>query len=383
MLFAAALVWVCLGGIAAARAQVSAAAAREMDSNSRLLSAEEGRLITHAARQQDPQGPGAQDCSHLVHQIYSNAGFEYPYASSFEIYAGDEHFERVRTAQAGDVIAWPGHVGIVLNPLEHSFYSLVSTGLEAQDYQGPYWKSRGKPRIYRLRVENGRFLNAANSSASPQLSEKLRQKSATAAVEERTPEGCSGANRPPKAVSGLKAVTYGPPASAGSRDAAAPIEMPRSIVIAAGNQPPTRAEVAEGISELNDAAGNVLRNNEPLKLELPVVIIEQFSVEKVEIKRGHGWAQVQIDSKVAMAAGGTSLKRSREKARWELRRTESGWEVVAPTDRRYVPHDVAVKNLAAQLAQLTGREGAAAHRETVLQEESALANILSALLGNN
>jgi hypothetical protein len=41
---------------------------------------------------------------------------------------------------------------------------------------------------------------------------------------------------------------------------------------------------------------------------------------------------------------------------------------------------VAVKNLAAQLARLTETEGAAAHQEAVLQEESQLANLLNVLL---
>ena len=75
-------------------------------------------------------------------------------------------------------------------------------------------------------------------------------------------------------------------------------------------------------------------------------------------------------------------KRRREKMKWELRRTESGWEAITPADRTYVPNDVAVRHLAAQLALLTEAEGAAVHQETVLREESQLANLLSALLEN-
>jgi len=43
---------------------------------------------------------------------------------------------------------------------------------------------------------------------------------------------------------------------------------------------------------------------------------------------------------------------------------------------------LAVRNLAAHLARLTERDGAAAHQETVLRQESQLANLLSALLEN-
>jgi hypothetical protein len=81
-----------------------------------------------------------------------------------------------------------------------------------------------------------------------------------------------------------------------------------------------------------------------------------------------------------MAGGQTDYKRRREKVRWELRRTESGWEAITPTDRTYVPEDVAVRNLAAQLAWLTEGDGAAAHQEAVLRQESQIATLLSVLL---
>jgi hypothetical protein len=110
------------------------------------------------------------------------------------------------------------------------------------------------------------------------------------------------------------------------------------------------------------------------------VIFERFEVEKVEIKRDHGWARLRVDARVSIAGGGMDLKRRSEKVRWELHRAESGWEVVTPTNRIYVPQDVAVRNLAAQLARLTEGDGAAADRETVLRQESQLANLLSGLL---
>jgi len=105
-------------------------------------------------------------------------------------------------------------------------------------------------------------------------------------------------------------------------------------------------------------------------------------VERLEIKRGHGWARLQIDSRATIVGGKAEYKRRSEKVRWELRKTESGWEAVAPADRMYVPNDVAVRNLAAQLARLTETDGDAAHSETVLRQESQLANLLSGLLDN-
>jgi hypothetical protein len=120
--------------------------------------------------------------------------------------------------------------------------------------------------------------------------------------------------------------------------------------------------------------------DDPSKLILPVVIFEQFHVERLEIKRDHGWAHLQIDSRATITGGETNYKRRHEKVRWELLRTESGWKAITPADRTYVPSDVAVRNLAAQLARLTEGDGPAVNRETVLMQEAELANLLSGLL---
>jgi len=126
--------------------------AKENTPNARLMSMAEGRAIVRTAFQGGEREEGARDCSHAVHAVYASAGFAYPYASSREIYSGEDNFARVKYPRAGDVIAWPGHVGIVVNPAQHSFFSLVRTGLGEQDYESAYWRSRGRPRFYRYRV---------------------------------------------------------------------------------------------------------------------------------------------------------------------------------------------------------------------------------------
>jgi hypothetical protein len=366
---------------APAKAQATPAS-EESGLNFRLLSAKEGRAIVGAARDQDQPARGAQDCSHVVHEIYLRAGFEYSYTSSFDLYAGNENFERVKYSQPGDLIVWPGHVGIVVDRLEHSFYSLVSTGLEEQDYEGSYWKSRGRPRFYRYKVENAEGLTAVKTPASPRASHSTKPRDSAPVIEERSAVAASAANRPPKAASERTKIMHDPPALPAPAAATPAIEVPQSIIIAPGNKQPTSSQVAEGISELSNASGNVLRAGDPSKLALPVVIFERLRVERLEFKRDHGWARLQIDSRATLAGGETDFRRRREKVRWELRRTESGWEAITPTDRAYVPNDVAVRNLAAQLARLTERDGAAAHQETILRQESQLAKLLSALLEN-
>jgi len=384
-LFAACVASGCLLAGAPAKSQVVPTTEASAP-NFRLLNVEEGRTIAEAARDQAQPRRGARDCSHLVHQAYLDAGFEYPYASSFELYSGDENFERVRHPQPGDLIVWPGHVGIVLEPLAHSFYSLVSTGPEAQNYEGPYWKSRGRPRFYRYKVESAEILTAAKTPTPARASSSTKPRETASAKEERTAAAASSADRPPKMASErtaserTKVVNADPPTTVAPAAAATPFEVPESIIIAAGSKPPTNSQVAEAISELSNASGSILRTDAPSKLAQPVVIFERLRVESLEIKRDHGWARLQIDSRATITAGETDYKQRHEKIRWELHRTESGWEAITPTNRTYVPNDVAVRHLAAQLAHLTETDGAAAHQEAVLRQESQIANLLSKLL---
>src|SRR5258708_21711988 len=285
--FALAFGLVCLMGVASARAQ-NADAPQETPSATRLLTAEEGRSIVDAAREQEQPARGTQDCSHLIHEIYESAGFEYPYASSFELFAGNENFARVRYPHAGDLIVWPGHVGIVVDPLRHSFSSLVSTGFDVQDYEGAYWKSRRRPRFYRYKVQNGGVLTAAKSAASRQVSNANRPPSDGKLIEERSGEENSALSRPTKAASERTMLIYGPVAPEEVTEASAPFEIPTSTIIAAGGKPPTREEVAEGISELSDAAGNFLRKDDTFKTRAPGGMVEQVSGGGRENSRRHG-----------------------------------------------------------------------------------------------
>jgi cell wall-associated NlpC family hydrolase len=94
------------------------------------------------------------DCSHLVHAIYDRAGFPYTYASSDGLYDGVQGFQRVWQPQPGDLIVWHGHVGIVVRPSKHVFFSFMSAGPGIDDYDAPYWVNRGQARFYRYLKNN-------------------------------------------------------------------------------------------------------------------------------------------------------------------------------------------------------------------------------------
>ena len=115
----------------------------------RLLTLNEGRAIARGIAWADDEEGLAPDCSHLVHKLYEQAGYPYPYASSTDLYRGTGQFFRARYAHPGDLVVWRGHVGIIVNPREHSFFSTTSSGTRIENYRSAYWRARGYPHFFR------------------------------------------------------------------------------------------------------------------------------------------------------------------------------------------------------------------------------------------
>jgi cell wall-associated NlpC family hydrolase len=113
------------------------------------LNPDDGLSVIAAALDSRVQATRQRDCSHLVHAIYLRAGFPYPYASSSDLYDGADNFQRVTRPQPGDLVVWPGHVGIVVNPAQRVFFSRLRHGPGVDAYDAQYWKQRGQLRFYR------------------------------------------------------------------------------------------------------------------------------------------------------------------------------------------------------------------------------------------
>jgi cell wall-associated NlpC family hydrolase len=145
--------WAGLLTSALAQDQSSAETARqsptELNHSARTLTKDDGREVVAVALDERIHLGRKRDCSHLVHAIYEQAGFSYPYASSRDLYRGTDDFRRVKKPQPGDLVVWQGHVGIVVNPGRREFYSFLRHGPGIEEYDAQYWKQRGPVRFYR------------------------------------------------------------------------------------------------------------------------------------------------------------------------------------------------------------------------------------------
>lgn len=112
--------------------------------------AKEGMAIIAAALDFSRTHRARPDCSHLVHDVYAEAGLAYPYVDSLDLYRGAPGFKAVKHPQPGDLVVWRTHSGIVVDPDERSFYSSLNSGLGVDYYDSKYWKHKGKPRFYRF-----------------------------------------------------------------------------------------------------------------------------------------------------------------------------------------------------------------------------------------
>src|SRR5215471_8162085 len=95
------------------------------DNRLRVVSPEEGEAIVQTAWELRRGLLPKPDCSHFVHAVYARAGLDYEYAQTADLFEGIDAFQRVKEPQPGDLVVWQGHVGIVVDPIEHSFYSSV------------------------------------------------------------------------------------------------------------------------------------------------------------------------------------------------------------------------------------------------------------------
>jgi hypothetical protein len=350
----------------------------------RLLNAREELLLVNTVQGQREQLNPNFDCSHLVHQIYGLAGFPYPYANSYDLYEGVDNFRRVSRPRPGDLVVWRGHVGIVTDPVEKTFFSSVTSGPRTENYEARYWRAQGRPRFYRYFLSSAAQLTLANASAP--ANHPLRQTNARAKAQ--TKDLTVADDYEVADVLPIKAeipARAEPPALSASPSA--PLNrtqaLASSIRIGPASIKPTDDDVAEAFSQFNGAAGNVLQDWPSANPKRIVFIYDQLRVERIQLKRDRGWVNAEVKGRLSIGDNGLEGKRRSEKLHWELRRTLQGWQLLAPANRAYVPRDVAVRVLAGQLASLTQDEEASDNLDRSMHEQSVIVRALGLLFEAN
>lgn len=332
-----------------------------------------GETIVNAAWERERQTGRRPDCSHLVHEVYTHAGYPYPYADSFELYAGMHSFVRVPKPQPGDLVVWRGHVGIVVDPGKRSFFSSVTSGLRTELYDAPQWRARGPARFYRYAAATRGNLTLANER-QPRITKEPVQVVTALPVEDSRANSSGTAE--PITKSANSTTTVAP--DVGLPSSGSKLEIPSSILVAASRDRPTEAEIAEAVSELNNGTGNILREEDLSRLDRKVIVYDNLSIDRIEFKGNRGSAQARIKSRATLRGESIERKPRYEKFRWELRRVNGGWEVLVPKDRVYVPRDVAVRMLAARLASLAQDAGVSGS-DSSLPQQAQIVHALSAL----
>jgi NlpC/P60 family protein len=351
-----------------------ASAAGKYSAGLRPLSRREGQVIVNETSFVETSEGRTEDCSHFVHDLYEQAGYPYPYASSRDLYLGTENFVRVRAPHPGDLIVWRGHVGIVLDPHEHSFFSSVNSGPRTEYYDSAYWHARGIPRFYR-------YLTDSPLKNPPATTERASR----GAEQEPGAPGTSGRSvRYGPTLEAVKtAPTKIPAATVQSEDAVESgtkaVAAPQIVLHISGKQP-AATDIAEGLAAANRDAGELLRTENLAQLGRPVMIYQDLRVTDVAIKGKRGSARIELDCIARIAGERMEPQRDGEQLALELQRTKKDWVMNSSDESTYVPRETAMRILAARLALLTQHDDSTTAKA---REQAQIIRLLGLLIPEN
>jgi hypothetical protein len=330
----------------------------------RPIATTEGRKILATIPMVDAESESESDCSHLVHEVYEQAGFPYDYVSSRELYIGSTNFTRVRAPQAGDLVVWRGHVGVVIDPEEHSFFSSVRSGPDTQFYDSPYWRSRGVARFFRYMtlepLRSGRTLEATRHADQQPLPAASR----------------SSENRPPSRLPKPAPAPASNSAPAAETSSRATVETPREIVLQVARKNPSPDEVVAAFVEMNQDSGESLRTRSLNSLGKPIIVYREVRVSAMQIKGKRGTALVRIESLGAPPNMQTGSQLRWKEQSLEFEKTKRGWVMSPIQEAAYVKREVALQVLSARLAELAQDTDATPEQEREQKQIIRFLNLL-------
>jgi hypothetical protein len=345
---------------------------QQRPSGFRPLNRNEGSAIIKVALNSRHHADYVLDCSHLVHELYKRAGLRYEYASSSDLYEGIEEFRRVATPQAGDLAVWRGHVGIVVDPAQQSFYSVLHSGPGVDYYDSPYWKRRGRPRFFRYvkPVPRGGISNTIQSAnwkpaiSGHVASREIAVDDGLADISQQSSKDISSSAMP-------------------AENRAADSELPVVIVNSARPKPD---QVTAAFLQACKDLEMTLRGRDLLKwapsLSAPslspllLIVFDNFKVEKVHIGANQGWVEVRIDEVLSVSNGKLEKRKGSNRQRWPLTRENKRWKLTPERNAIYIPQRSAERIFSHELAQLT--ENSSDNNESN-HEKAELARLLDLL----
>jgi hypothetical protein len=329
---------------------------------SRPLTRSEGLAILDVALDSRYHAEFPLDCSHFVHGVYERAGLPYEYASSSDLYAGIDEFRRVANPQPGDLAVWRGHAGIVIDPVRHSFFSVLRSGPGVASYDSPYWKQRGRPHFFRYVKSvprDARSTAIRTASWRPPMVLGNTEAHETDADDSASNEHGSSATL--------------------AQDHRVNTETPRVVVLNFVQHKPDQVKAA--FLQACSDSGEMLRGRDLFKPAQSLVVFGDFEVKKVHITGNQGWIDVQIAELVSFTGGKAEVRRRSERQRWSLARDNNkSWQLTPSRNAIYLPQHTAERILAHRLAELTEDTPDDTPRNTGgTQEKAELARLIGVL----
>jgi len=310
----------------------------------RLLTWSEGVQVINVAWKNLSKFDSEIDCSHLVNQIYEQAGLHYDYATSNQLYDGVDAFERVRSPQPADLIVWPGHVGVIVNPQEHSFYSSLNSGLKIDSYDAPVWRARGPARFFRLVVQNA---DPMRSTTTEVLTARAENDGTNSAPNDHQAPATLVSTKP-KLVS-----------------------KTTSDEIFLKWDRPKKTQVQTALLQAWNSPSE--DRQDKWQEASQVVIVETLKVERISLSRSTGTLLARIKSAARLTPDEIQIQPSTAAVTFRLVRGQNGWKVENPIGRMYLAGDAAVVAISEHLATIA--------RESASREEQAeTAALLHSLL---
>jgi hypothetical protein len=304
--------------------------------NKLLVSADQGQAVADFALRSGQRIRPKPDCSHLVHLVYARAGLIYPYEDSRVLYRGVSAFERVKKPQPGDLAVWLGHVGIVLSPEEHTFFSSVHSGILTESWTAAHWVRRGRPRFYRYRIGS-----SANMDLLAAIMGNETHAQSQSAFSERGPFPASA---PPVNTLGEDTPQPGREKT-GIGESAVDEASPQSssvVAVITQRQAPGKRQITEAIIESSNARGRLLAGEETLDLEHPISVFDRVEVTKIKIKHDTGHVTLRLNETMCQETGRVLAGRTMERDLSIVRRDDNAWVISDAQGRTYLPQEHAL-----------------------------------------